>query len=140
MSAYNYVLMMTTMGDTEEGFRRLYEAVSDLENHPEIFISANMDELSQKRSDFTERISERPEPVMRISEAMDSETAALPLDQCVGRISAEFMYLYPPGVPLIVPGERISLQFVQNMKRYVSAGMKIAGIRDCSGKYMDCVV
>ena len=140
MAAYNYVLLITSVGDTEEGFRRLYEAVSDLENSPEGLISGKSDDISVKKTVIAGMTFERPETVMRISEAMDSGKAALPLDSCVGKISAEFMYLYPPGVPLIVPGERISLQFVRNMRRYMSAGMKIAGIRDSSGKYMDCVV
>ncbi len=44
-----------------------------------------------------------------------------------GRISLEYTYLYPPGIPLIVPGERISDQTVTQIERYEEMGFDIEG-------------
>ena len=35
------------------------------------------------------------------------------MQESEGRIAGEFLYLYPPGIPLLVPGERISEEIVQ---------------------------
>jgi arginine/lysine/ornithine decarboxylase len=44
-----------------------------------------------------------------------------------GRISEEFLYLYPPGIPLIVPGEVITDELVANLDRYRDCGLEITG-------------
>jgi lysine decarboxylase len=46
-------------------------------------------------------------PEMPVGEAWRSDAEAVPLERCVGRIAAESLCPYPPGIPLLVPGERI---------------------------------
>ncbi|MEK3870527.1 Orn/Lys/Arg family decarboxylase [Paenibacillus sp. FSL M7-0831] len=36
------------------------------------------------------------------------ETEAIPLDACAGRVAAEMVIPYPPGIPILYPGERIT--------------------------------
>ena len=48
------------------------------------------------------------EIVVSLREAYDGEKETVPLKESEGRISGEFLYLYPPGIPLLMPGERIS--------------------------------
>ena len=67
--------------------------------------------------------------VMRISQAMDAESERCPLDECIGRTSGEFAYLYPPGIPLIVPGERISEKIAEEMSEYEKMGFRIEGTK-----------
>ena len=76
---------------------------------------------------------------MKISEAMDAPKVRIPLEESEGRISAEFAYLYPPGIPLIVPGEEITGLFVQNMRRYVEEGFDLQGLSDMSDRTI-CVL
>ena len=80
-----------------------------------------------------------PEKVLRPFEALEAEAETLPLEESVSGISAEYMYLYPPGIPVIVPGERIPPQFVRDMERYRREGMNIAGLKDSTGKTIGCV-
>ena len=77
--------------------------------------------------------------VMRISQAMDALNERYPLDECIGRVSAEFAYLYPPGIPLIVPGEQISGHFVKNVRRYLEQGFEVQGLSDQTSETV-CVV
>ena len=50
-------------------------------------------------------------------------------DEAVGQISAEYAYLYPPGIPLIVPGERISEEAIRLLLEYRSIGFEIEGLK-----------
>ena len=48
----------------------------------------------------------------------------------IGHISMEYAYVYPPGIPLIVPGERISQEAVLCLQRYREAGFQIEGLKE----------
>ena len=48
-----------------------------------------------------------PAPILRICEAVDSLCEMLPLREAENRISGDFVILYPPDAPIIVPGEII---------------------------------
>ena len=43
---------------------------------------------------------------------------------------SEFIFLYPPGIPLAVPGERISEEIVQKMKEYREQKMNLLGLSE----------
>ena len=43
-------------------------------------------------------------------------------------VSFEYAYLYPPGIPLIVPGERINREAVEILRRYREMGFAIEGL------------
>ena len=45
-----------------------------------------------------------------------------------GKIAAEFVYLYPPGIPIIVPGEQITGLFTRNVRRYMEQGLNLHGL------------
>ena len=47
----------------------------------------------------------------------------IPLERSEGRISSEFAYLYPPGIPLLVPGERISTRFINQAESWKKQGI-----------------
>ena len=64
---------------------------------------------------------------------MPSEIAAL--EESAGRYAGEFVNLYPPGVPLLVPGERITEKLCRDIIRNVEAGLSVQGVRvDKSGE------
>ena len=61
---------------------------------------------------------------------MDAQVQRVPLEESVGRISAEFVYLYPPGIPLLVPGEVMTGQILKNVRRYIEQGLDLQGPSD----------
>lgn len=99
MTAHGYVLLMTGAGDTDEMTDRLCEVFRYLEEHPRPALSG---EFSASPYAVV------PESAMTLSDALTAETEILPLTEACGRISAEFVMPYPPGIPLIAPGERIT--------------------------------
>lgn len=56
----------------------------------------------------------------------------LPLAQAVGRVSAETISPYPPGIPLVVPGERLDKEAVRAIRSLQAAGCRIQGPADPS--------
>ena len=132
MEAENYVLALAAVGDTAEGFERLCDAIEEIDRR----------ESLKYREEAVERAplkNGKMKQVMRISQAMDAESERCPLDECIGRTSGEFAYLYPPGIPLIVPGEQISGHFVKNVRRYLEQGFEVQGLSDQTSETV-CVV
>ena len=46
-------------------------------------------------------------------------------DQAVGRICAEQITPYPPGIPVIIPGERITAELLDYLRSGLAAGMQL---------------
>ena len=138
MAAAGYVLALTSVADTQEGFDRLYEALKNLDQRidscpcKEVKSQINLiKEVNQKM--------EQPESICKISEAANAFAEICPLDQAAGKISGEYVYLYPPGIPLVVPGERISENMVKTFLWYQSRGFSLQGLEDYEGKNIRCL-
>lgn len=67
---------------------------------------------------------------MRICEAMEGACEKVARAEAVGRISADFYTVYPPGIPVIVPGERITEEMLGKVKEKVLlvAAEKLEGV------------
>jgi arginine/lysine/ornithine decarboxylase len=137
MEAEHYVLAMTTVGDTQEGLRRLCEAVEEIDRREEVKLAEfkqNGDSLSKQKSICNSIQYPRMKQRMTISRAMDAQSTECPLEQCEGKISAEFVYLYPPGIPILAPGEQITGHFPKNVRRYMEQGLELQGLCDYTNK------
>ena len=132
MEAENYVLALAAVGDTAEGFERLCDAIEEIDRRESLKYREEAVEKEPLKNGKMKQI-------MRISQAMDAESERCPLDECIGRTSGEFAYLYPPGIPLIVPGEQISGHFVKNVRRYLEQGFEVQGLSDQTSETV-CVV
>jgi lysine decarboxylase len=63
-------------------------------------------------------------------EAYFAETELLTASQAVGRISADLIAPYPPGVAVVAPGEVLTAQIVEGLAASRSAGVRIAYATD----------
>lgn len=70
------------------------------------------------------------ESVLRPRDAFFAEVEQVPATDAVGRIAAEMVTPYPPGVPAIAPGERITAEVVEYLRTGVAAGMLIPEAAD----------
>ena len=123
MTTENYVLAMATVGDTREGFSRLCQAVEEIDRRElqKVREAQNAGETCNCKCDPMKQL-------MTISKAMESPSQLCLLEESIGKISAEFVYLYPPGTPIIVPGEQITGLFTRNVRRYMEQGLNIHGL------------
>jgi arginine/lysine/ornithine decarboxylase len=132
MVTKDYVLGMTSICDTTEGLHRLSEALLDidkkLESIPEI-----------PRINLTDK-PEVPEWVMTSWKADNCLQESISLTLSEGRISGDYVYLYPPGIPLLVPGERISKTLLEDIFSYQREGLHLQGLQDEKGQYIKVIL
>jgi arginine/lysine/ornithine decarboxylase len=57
---------------------------------------------------------------------------AVTVDEAIGRISCESIAGYPPGVPALLPGERVTAEVVTYLRALTSAGARLHGAADPS--------
>ena len=139
MESENYALAIAAVGDREEGFDRLCQAIEELDKEQAERIKAGIptnenEQLDPRAMHFVLT------QMMSMSEAMEAETESCPVEESIGRISAEFAYLYPPGIPLITPGEQITGQFIRNMRIYMEKGLYLQGLEDYTNETILVVV
>jgi lysine decarboxylase len=63
-------------------------------------------------------------------EAFLGEGQAVPVDQAVGRISCESIAGYPPGIPALLPGERITAEVIAYLRELTAVGARLHGAAD----------
>ena len=66
--------------------------------------------------------------VMKISDALDAECETVALERAAGRVCADFVILYPPDVPLIVPGEIYTEEKVSEIREWMERGFSVMGV------------
>lgn len=132
MAAGKYVLAMTSVGDTQEGFRRLSHALKEIDAE-----SRREGGGFQKKGDIpclpapdvVYNSSEIQEMFEHFREAGVKHTEARLWRDSVGYVSVEYAYLYPPGIPLIVAGERVSQEAADVLQWYYEMGFSIEGLK-----------
>ena len=65
-------------------------------------------------------------------------TAFIPCVSAIGHVSAEYAYLYPPGCPLTVPGERITKETADWLSWYEEHGFAVEGLK--KERYIEVLV
>lgn len=123
MCAPDYVIAMTSFMDREGGFIRLQDALTEID-----------DQLSGEVMHVKIPAFEFPRAKMAISPAlaMNNRGEGVPLFESAGMISREFLYLYPPGIPLLAPGEIITKEILSAVFRYKTSGFSVLGLSDHS--------
>lgn len=111
MASLSYIVLMTSVADTAEAFEALKTALTEID---ETLLSAR------------ETLIKKP-PVVKSEITLDypENTQAVPLSASAGRTSAEFVYAYPPDIPLLLPGERISQETVSYLLSLLNSGVNI---------------
>ena len=72
----------------------------------------------------------RNEVVVPPREAFLGEAEGVPVEEAIGRVSAESIAGYPPGIPALLPGERITQEAVDYLRELTSAGARLHGASD----------
>lgn len=126
MASGHYVTALTSVMDSDGGFERLLAALREIDG---MEASCREDVILTP-----EEIYQPKEKQMEIFEALDAPKQTVELSLSEGHISGEFVYLYPPGIPLIAPGEVISSKLLQVIGMCQKHGIKIQGMSDIQGK------
>ena len=71
-----------------------------------------------------------PAVVASPQQAFYAEKESLPMEQAAGRISGEFVMCYPPGIPILAPGERITPEILDYIEYAKAKGCNMTGPED----------
>ena len=126
MSEISYVIAMTSICDTEEALYHLVDALFEEDA-----------QLEYQREQENEIIFPHNKAVLSIEKAVRKPAKSIDLYKSEGKIAAEFVYLYPPGIPLIVPGEEISRSVIEKIEQYQKNHMEIIGYENKKIKIMN---
>lgn len=134
MEAMDYVLAMTSIGDTEEGFARLSNALLSIDQELEEKTPA---EVSDRRtippdigkSDLGTIYRIAPPAIELLpGEAFHKPVKIMVLEDSKGLISAAFLSLFPPGTPVLAPGEKISAELIDYIIMAKRLGITVTGL------------
>lgn len=128
MCGADYVTAITTVMDSGEGLERLGDALTR--------IDSQLTDAGYKpdgRSGNQKSVySMRCDTAMSMGEAMEEKMASVGLEDSAGCISGEFVYIYPPGIPIVAPGEWISRPILEVILEYRDKGLPVQGPADQS--------
>ncbi|HEX5166761.1 MAG TPA: hypothetical protein VFV93_15255, partial [Thermomicrobiales bacterium] len=65
-------------------------------------------------------------------QAFTAPAEVVPVAQAAGRVSAESITPYPPGIPLVAPGERLTPDVIDYLRAGIEEGMYVSGLADAS--------
>ncbi len=134
MAAETFVLAMMTLMDTEEGWQRLADAVCEIDDRIERGSCGQKGAKEEKKTAAEAGTDlyhiELPEAAMTLAQAFHGRREEVLLDEAAGRISAEFLNLYPPGIPLMAPGEIINETVIRRITGSRRMGLQVQGLSE----------
>ena len=139
MAARRYALAMTSVMDEEEDFQNLWEAVRTIDQEIDRELRSQSDleksrEMEQGRISpvsmkaASDPLSRKARKEMEPWECPRGGAVLCPLSESVGQIAASYVMVYPPGIPLLVPGEKIMKEMVENLKVSLYNGYNVQGL------------
>lgn len=116
MSYADCTVLLTSICDTQEGFDRLTKALLTLDR-----------EADKRVFKIPYPACPHPQTVLQPWEAELCESKMLPLAKSEGYVCREYVCAYPPGTPVLVPGERITRPILEYLAVALRCGAKLTG-------------
>ena len=121
-------LAYISVGDTNKNIERLVSALSDIRRLYKKDSAGMLD---------TEYIS--PTVVMTPQAAFYADKKSLPLENCLGEVCAENVMSYPPGIPILSPGERVTPKIIDYINYAKEKGCFLTGTEDLTVSRLNVV-
>ena len=115
------ILAYISIGDRPMDIERLVSALSEVRRRFG----------KTKTNLFTQEYIE-PDVCVSPQEAFYAEKESLPIDATEGRICSEFVMCYPPGIPILAPGERITKKILEYIAYAKAKGCSMTGTEDAA--------
>ena len=123
-------LAVFSYGDTKESVDALLSALREISQ-------TELHKLPQKINVID--VPAIPESALSPREAFHSYTASLPIEDTIGLISAEFLMAYPPGIPILCPGEIVTKEIIEYIQAMKKAGLYVQGTVDPDVNFLNIV-
>lgn len=134
LSDINNILFLISLGDGEYEVNILVAALQDMaEKHAKSIDSSIMDHC------INAPYPTAPQGVLSPRDALFGTTCMVPFDHSAGMTCAEIVTFYPPGIPLLCPGERITQEIIDYCQLLQQGGMHVSGPEDYTLKTIKVV-
>ena len=110
------ILAYVSVGDRPREIERLVSALSEVRRR---FGRSKADLMTQEYID--------PQVAVSPQDAFYAPKESLPLRETAGRVCSEFVMCYPPGIPILAPGERITDQILDYIEYAKEKGCSMTG-------------
>lgn len=121
MSDESYGVAISTVADSQEDLRALFLALEEISDDIGPLASQNMRGHKYSRPPTPNRI-------LNIRDAFYMDKEKVDLIDSAGRVSGNLVTPYPPGIPILVPGEEISPEMIDYIERLIREDINIIGI------------
>ncbi len=123
------ILAYVSVGDRLKDIERLVAALGEIRRN------YRKDSSKMFKAEYID-----PEVVLPPQDAFYSEKISKPLDEkIIGEVAAEFVMCYPPGIPIIAPGERITRDILNYIRFAKKKGCQMTGPEDMSVQNLNVV-
>ena len=126
MSFSKGVVLILSPSNTDKDFQKIYSAIKEL----------NMDILKTEES-IVEFSKSYPEKVLEPYEVFKFKYKYLNLNESIDKISKEFLVPYPPGIPVVCPGEKITSEVIDILMSYINNNLSVIGVENNMIKVVD---
>ena len=123
------ILAYISVGDSEANIERLVGALSEIKRR-----------FKKDRTGMLDHEYINPQVVMSPQKAFYSAKESLPLAQSIDRVCSEFVMCYPPGIPILAPGERITQPVLDYIQYAKAKGCFMTGPEDMKIEYLNVIV
>ncbi len=124
MACENYCLAMFTLADEEDAYRCMTEALMEID-------SGRITDCLPQNQIVGDGVQSANAPCsMKLWEAWDLPKEFLALDKAIGRTVGDFVNLYPPGIPILVPGEVLTEEIYKRLSICLQQGLNVQGINE----------
>jgi arginine decarboxylase len=119
-----HLTFIISLGNTSADIQQLIAAISVL--------SSRFPDPSYQLSVISYQLSaiSSPSAIVSPRQAYFSATETIPIEQGSDRLCGELICPYPPGIPLLMPGELITREAIEYLQQIVAAGATITGCKD----------
>ena len=104
---------MTSIYDTDEGFSRLINALNDIDKNC----------IHIEKENIT--LNHIPKIKIKPCKVEDMKKEFIDIENCCGKVSGEYIYAYPPGIPIISIGEVFDEKSVNTIKYLIEKGVNV---------------
>ena len=122
------ILAIISVGDEDLAIERLVSSLYDVKRL-----------YSKDRTGMLDHEYINPEVVLTPQEAFYSDKKSVPIEKSEGNVCSEFVMCYPPGIPILAPGERITKEILEYIDYAKLKGCSLTGTEDEKIEFINVV-
>ena len=133
MASFKYVIAMTSVADKQEYYDRFLSALKEIDESWKVESKDSENDVGES---LGYAINNKPEVCMCPADAIDLmdengyEELSVNSPEICGRISMSSVLIYPPGMPVVNVGERITGDVCRIIKSAINAGLEVPGLKE----------